>query len=250
MQQLTPEGRHAIEDIAQRQGFSVDAVLSMLQAVMNGNGSMAQFNHPEFGGSGQWMHGGMTMVGDMFNNMLKARVDALCCELAGLLASRPLFSPSPTDPGGPSVFVTGTGHWWPQELGTPSSSGSQNEVRYAVFPATRRLAIEIQGRVTVYDTLDHQIGGVSQQQGGASSLIFSSQYGQVQVSELPVVSGGSAPVAAEGSPGHEVSLPPMAEERGEGDIFEQIEKLAELHHRGVLSDQEFAAKKTELLQRI
>jgi uncharacterized repeat protein (TIGR03803 family) len=27
----------------------------------------AQFSHPEFGGSGQWMRGGMIMVSDMFN---------------------------------------------------------------------------------------------------------------------------------------------------------------------------------------
>ena len=36
--------------------------MSMLQAVMDGNGTMAQFDHPEFGGAGQWMQGGMTMV--------------------------------------------------------------------------------------------------------------------------------------------------------------------------------------------
>jgi hypothetical protein len=38
---------------------------------------MAQFNHPEFAGSGQWMQGGMLMLGDMFNHALKGRVDAL-----------------------------------------------------------------------------------------------------------------------------------------------------------------------------
>jgi hypothetical protein len=42
--------------------------------------------------------------------------------------------------------------------------------------------------VTVYDTLDHQIGGVSQQQGSGGSLTFTSQYGTVSVSSLPIVS--------------------------------------------------------------
>jgi hypothetical protein len=37
----------------------------MMFAVLNGNGGMAQFSHGEFGGSGQWMRGGMTMIGDM-----------------------------------------------------------------------------------------------------------------------------------------------------------------------------------------
>ena len=50
---------------------------------------MAQFNHPEFAGSGQWMRGGMTMVSDMFNNSLKGRVDGLCSELSNVVASQP-----------------------------------------------------------------------------------------------------------------------------------------------------------------
>jgi len=33
----------------------------MLFAVLAGNGSMAQFDHAEFAGSGQWMQGGMIM---------------------------------------------------------------------------------------------------------------------------------------------------------------------------------------------
>ncbi len=34
---------------------------------------------------GQWSQGGMIMIGDMFNNALKYRVDALCSELSSLL---------------------------------------------------------------------------------------------------------------------------------------------------------------------
>ncbi|MDI7923743.1 SHOCT domain-containing protein [Ferirhizobium litorale] len=34
------------------------------------------------------------------------------------------------------------------------------------------------------------------------------------------------------------------------DIFSKIERLAALHSKGILSDDEFAAKKTELLQRL
>ena len=57
---------------------------ALLTALVAGGGSQAQFNIPELGGMGQWSRGGMVMVGDMFNNALKARVDALCTELAGL----------------------------------------------------------------------------------------------------------------------------------------------------------------------
>ena len=34
------------------------------------------------------------------------------------------------------------------------------------------------------------------------------------------------------------------------DIFAKIERLAELRQKGILTDEEFAAKKTELLSRI
>ena len=89
MRQLSPAGKQAINDLAQRHGFSSDAVLSMLQSVINGHGSMAQFSHPQFGGSGQWMHGGMIMISDMFDNVLKGRIDALCRELSALVANQP-----------------------------------------------------------------------------------------------------------------------------------------------------------------
>ena len=68
MPELTPDGQRIVIDLAQRYGFSPDAVTHLLIAVVNGNGAMAQFSHPEFGGSGQWMRGGMTMLGDMFNS--------------------------------------------------------------------------------------------------------------------------------------------------------------------------------------
>src|SRR4051794_3407142 len=89
MRYLSPAGEQAVTDLAQRHGFSANAVATMLNAVSNGGGGMAQFSHPEFGGAGQWMRSGMTMIGDMFNNALKARVDALCTDLAALLAGQP-----------------------------------------------------------------------------------------------------------------------------------------------------------------
>ena len=46
MRQLSAAGQRAINDLAQRHGFSSDAVLSMLESVVNGNGAMAQFSHP------------------------------------------------------------------------------------------------------------------------------------------------------------------------------------------------------------
>ena len=286
MLQLSLAGQQAINDIAQRHGFSFDAVLSMLGSVINGNGSMAQFSHPEFGGSGQWMQGGMTMIGDMFNNYLKGRVDNLCAELARLISNQPgllrtgsfqsqsqngstqvngwgggepaggqnnpnsLFVPQPVQPD-----------WWGPDLRWPNSSGGQNGMRYAWFSQARRLAIDLNGTVTIYDTLDHQIGGVSQQQSGGYSVTFSSQYGYVDLNQLPVVSvNGMAPLtpmpAAAPMPQSFNTTydnpAPISQNNGggQGDIFTSIEKLATLQARGILSEQEFATKKAELLSRL
>ncbi|WP_166368668.1 SHOCT domain-containing protein [Psychromonas sp. SA13A] len=184
MQKLTNVGENLVNDIASRYGLSHGAVTHMLVAVNNGGGSMAQFNCPELGGSGQWMRGGMTMVGDMFNNGLKTTVDNLCNELANILSNNQIF---PEIPAG----TPGSNQWWPSNLGSPFSSGAQNNIRYAVFP--NRLAVELNGQVSVYDTLDHNIGGVSQQQGNNTSLTFNSQWGTINVSSLPLITGQALP---------------------------------------------------------
>ena len=251
---LTPHGSAAVEEIAQRYYISTDAVRTVLLAVSNGGGTMAQFSHPDLGGSGQWMQGGMTMVGDMFNNALKAKVDNLCTELSNLLASgQPLFEQPSQSQGGhgnASLYIGGgSGQWWPGDLGSASASGSQNNIRYAIFPSTRRLAIEVNGQTTVYDTLDHQIGGVGQQQGSGASLTFTSQYGTVSVDSLPIVSGqgfGPAP-APRPEPQFQPDAPASAQE---SEIFAKIEQLAALRQKGFLSDEEFASKKAELLSRL
>jgi hypothetical protein len=168
MHRLTAQGQHRVEDIAQRYGVSTDAVRTLLEALIAGHGTMAQFTHPELGGSGQWMPDGMIMVGDMFNHALKAKVDGVCAELARLLAQQPgvmqavsrqVHSQSqgdrqPADPEVSRFVTTASGasrHWWPPEFGRPSSTGVQNNMRYAYFPAPRRLALDINGQVTVYD---------------------------------------------------------------------------------------------------
>ena len=254
MQTFTDYGQNAINNLAQRYGVSNDAVTHMLYAVMNGNGTMAQFNHPELGGGGQWMQGGMTMVGDMFNYGLKAKVDGLCVELSNLLGGQQaVFMPV----SNPTQFH-GNRNWWPDELGIASTTGGQNNTRYAYFPTTCRLAVDINGQVTVYNTLDHQIGGVSQQQGGNNSMTFSSQYGNGQVDQLPIVSvDGVAPFVPAPTPAPAPYYPnnnnvsnntPAPADNG--DIFALIERLADLKQKGILNDDEFASKKAELLQRL
>ena len=286
MLELTPEGRRRVEDVAQRHGVSVDAVLTLLGAVAAGNGTSAQFSHPELGGMGQWSQGGMIMIGDMFNNGLKYRVDQLCNELSTLVLAQGWRAPASSQSqmqssggqmfqgqgqGGVSLFVPGAGNpgsWWPAELGAASSVGAQNDIRYACFPATRRLAIQVGGgEVAVYDTGDHQISGFSQQQSGDASFTFTSQHGVVRVADLPRV---GAPVSAGATPASPAVLasapspvetpapamaaapsPPAAAVTATDDeIFSRIERLADLRQKGILTEEEFVAKKAELLARL
>jgi len=272
MQQLTSEGQRLVNDLSQRHGFSPDAVTHMLFAVLAGNGSMAQFNHSEFGGSGQWMQGGMLMLGDMFNHSLKGRVDALCSELSQILANQPgllrsgSFQSQSQSGGGhqdqsaggimgqSSLFVPDpASHWWPKELGSPNATGSQNNVRYAYFANARRLAVETNGQVWLYDTQDHQIGGFSQQQGSGGSILFTSQFGTVNLASLPVISiDGRPPMQPHGEAAASAPVKPAgpAPEATEGNVFSAIERLGDLHAKGLLTDDEFARKKAELLERL
>ncbi|WP_428542012.1 hypothetical protein [Rhodopila sp.] len=167
-----------IADIAQRHGFSPDAGRALAEALRRGGGGMAQFDHPELGGMGQWAAGGMLMIGEMSNHALKARVDALCRDLSALPGPAPAAAEQ--EPGQAS-------QWWPSELGAASATGEQNDMRYACFPDQRRLAVMREGQVRLYDTGQHRIVGVSQQQGSDQTLCFSSQTGLVRLQDLQPV---------------------------------------------------------------
>jgi hypothetical protein len=178
---LNEEG--LISRISIRHSVSPDAVRTILQALRSGGGRMAQFSHADFGGMSQWSPG-MTMVGDMFNNSLKSKLDAVCTELAAYVAETP--STDRCRSGEVSYrAIQQEPAWWPANLGTPSAIGAQNDLRYAVFP--RRLAIKDGAHVEVYDTGNHQIFGVAQAQSADQTLTFTSQDGLVRVRDLPKV---------------------------------------------------------------
>ena len=199
----------ALEDLATRHGVSLAAVQTLQDALRRGGGRMAQFSHPDLGGMGQWSAGGMTQVGDMFNTGLRDRVAALCADLAASAVPTANLSPanlspatqasatqaSATSPAAmPStapfaaIPPTAATHssWWPDGLGQPSATGSQDGMRYACFPGARRVAVEHAGRVTVHDSGGHRIEGVSQAQGATQDLVFLSQLGRVRAIDLPV----------------------------------------------------------------
>ena len=146
---------------------------------------MAQFSHPDFGGMSQWSPG-MSMVGDMFNKQLQSKLDGLCTDIAAHLDA------SAKESGGVRTAadevsyrsLSASRDWWPSGLGRPGAVGGQNDLRYAVFPETRRLVLDDHGTVSVYDTGDHRISGISQAQSSDQTLSFTSQDGLVRLSDL------------------------------------------------------------------
>jgi hypothetical protein len=272
MPKLTHDGLRMVAEIASRHGVSREAAFALLDSLALSNGTQAQFNHPDLGGMGQWSRGGMIMIGDMFNQGLKHRVDELCNELAALEREQPSIhadagrGQSQSQGGRASLFVQGSdspNRWWPPELGEPASVGSQNDMRYAFFPATRRIAIQQGGRLRVYDSGEHRLSGFSQQQGGDQSLTFTSQFGVVRLADLPEASEGETsrePAAAAPAPSpipQARAAAPATPAAGTSaaslpasEILKIIESLAGLREKNIITEEEFAAKKAELLSRL
>jgi hypothetical protein len=215
----------------------------------------------------------MIMIGDMFNSGLKAQVASLCEELSEWLSRTEDRTAKPTqlqtqsqNRYGVDRFSANSGSaWWPSELGTPASAGAQNDLRYAYFPGPRCLAINHQGQITLHDTGEHQISGVSQQQGAGQSVTFTSQLGVVPLTDLPLLRADATdrdpePPETPSRTPQDVATASVRPDRQAdkqdrvsptaGDIPALIERLAELRRKDVLTEEEFAAKKAELLSRL
>jgi hypothetical protein len=189
-----------LHDVSRRNSLSEEAVSVLLKALESSGYTMAQFDHPELGGMGQWS-GGMTMIGDFSNSEVKGRVDRACRELAEGLKNSSSAEGEKNESGSASsdIFdstVSGSAkvsgnrpeskhrNWWPEDFGAIASSGSQNGCDYAYSRGTNRLAIRQGSQVTIYHTGNHEIYGVAQQQGNSSSVEFQSQLGTITAREL------------------------------------------------------------------
>ena len=247
MKRLTEEGQKIVDEIVSEYKVKPETVRDLLLAIQAGNGSMAQFNISELGGNGQWMKGGMTMVGDMFNQNLKAKVDNLSSELARKLESGGLFE---IEKDIVREGSQGNSHNWPAVFGQPSASGSQNNFRYAYFPTVKRLVLDKGDKRYIYDTKHHVISGVSQQQGSTNSFVFSSQHGPVDIGELSIVSEPEKQATPE--PYYDVhsKVATQSSDNEEDAIYGKIERLKVLHEKELITDEEYKEKKKELLSRL
>lgn len=100
---------------------------------------------------------------------------------------KPMKPMKPLKPMEPMKPMEGVKPWWPEDLGSPATSGVQNGMRYAFFPDKHRLLVEMDGQVSTYDSGKHRIGGVSQADQGGRSLTFTSQDGEVDPGSLKKV---------------------------------------------------------------
>lgn len=191
MNKADTESKHIdlFAHLAQKHGVGVDSVRQLFSALQAGGGDRAQFSILELGGMGQWSSDGMLMIGDMFNDGLKAKVADLCSELSEIAREHANDKQiAPESQHQADGHAASNDSWYPSDLGTPSSSVAQNTMRYAFFPSTRRLAINDGKQTTLYDTADHLISGVSQQQGRGQDMAFSSQNGPIELSKLQKLS--------------------------------------------------------------
>jgi hypothetical protein len=123
----------------------------------------------------------------MFNNRLKSKLDAVCSELAAYVAETPATDPGQGGDANEASYRSSreASDWWPENLGTPSAVGTQNNLQYAVFPGTQRLAIKDGDHLAIFDTGRHRIFGVAQAQSTDQTLTFRSQIGLVRLRDLP-----------------------------------------------------------------
>lgn len=225
------------------------------------------------------MAGGMLMLGDMFNSQLKWRVQSLCEDLANALSNHQSGAlvgsfQSQSQNGSHHQNQRSGGHapqnnlfapdpqsnWWPQHLGQPNASGSQNNCSYAYFGDINRLAVKTGNSVWVYDTQNHQIGGFSQQQSGDGTISFSSQFGYVRLSSLPVVikdgiavqmQSTNMPSNATTSPNPSPEVKPSAmTSKASESAIDTLERLGSMRDKGYITEEDFLQKKNELLNRI
>ena len=232
------------------------------------HGSQAQFNHPDLGGMGQWSGGGMIMIGDMFNQGLKHRVDALCNELAGLVRSNPRSTPASRKARWRGQSVRrGIGFAEPLvAAGTGRARVGRRAERNAIriFPAlaasrsTGRSGPRIRlGRASAV--------GLFATAGRRSIADLHQPIRRRSLADLPLVrrradrprsvalcarrrrrrTPQAAPSAAAVAAPTDCACPRFSD-----DVLRTMERLAELRRKDILTEEEFSAEKAELLARL
>lgn len=178
--------------IAERYHVSEDAVRALFRALESTEGKVAEFNHPDLGGSGQWMPG-MIMLSDTDDAQAKARIAGLCAEVSAIVQGRGTSADEalamPMDAGASAACVTMPPgeSWWPASFGHPTAAGDQHGIRYAYFPDRDRLLVQQGGHILSYDTTGRRIIAFAQEQSTGSRICFTTERGPLELGEMKCV---------------------------------------------------------------
>jgi hypothetical protein len=82
---------------------------------------------------------------------------------------------------------TDTGLWPPTSLRRPTISGAHGTLKFAFFADKRRLLIESEGSLQIFDCGAHQIREVDEIVGERPTLEFISQNGRHPICELKLI---------------------------------------------------------------
>ena len=78
--------------------------------------------------------------------------------------------------------------WPPPQLRRPTSSGTHGNVKFAFFADKKRLLIETDGALQIFDSGAHQIREVDEPGGERPTVEFISQNGRHPICELRLLS--------------------------------------------------------------
>ncbi|MES1930760.1 hypothetical protein SADO_15969 [Salinisphaera dokdonensis CL-ES53] len=246
--------------LAEQYGFSEAAVRHLFEAVTEGGGDMAMFDHDEFHGPGQWMRGGLIMTTTPGDRVLNNAIESLCNRLSALLRAQQVQEQPGRKRISPTARAWDTSaaprqRWWPAEWGDPVATGQADDLAYAFFDDAARLAIQHGHDVDLYKTADHHITGISQaQQGPTGSLVFTTPFGELELAQLERCDSSrqnaDGPTRSDRMADNGENCADASSTQSSTEILDAIKELGALHRDGVLTDEEFAAKKQDLLQRL
>ena len=195
----------------------------------------------------------MVMVGDMFNNALKARVGALCAELAGLLPAADLVAPavasaSPPGPAGRHrrqhvrAGIAGLGRMVARRARPPGLGRGAERPSLRLLPgdaAPRHRAGRASDGLRHWRSPDRRVLPAAERRPVADLH----QPARPSAAGRPACGGGSAAPAAPAP-----AAPPSPQRRTTSSPRSSAWRRCAL--KNILTAQEFEAKKAELLSRL
>ena len=187
--------RDVIQSVAQRYLIAEPVVRKLFDQLKVSCATACSFDIPELGGMGHWSPGHVTGAPGA-DHSLRMRIDGLCSELAALIQGSETSAPEAltraahTAPASGRVDLPAGESWWPASFGMPAASGERHGMRFAFFPAAKRLLVQQGARIDAHDTRDAQVTGVAEMSGETTSLMFNTDKGTVKLEEWKCVEMG------------------------------------------------------------